>query len=66
MALTVAEIDAAIAAINSAGQRYQEGDFEFERARLSDLLEARKIAVATERNTAKTIFQRVRFGTVRS
>jgi len=62
--MTVAEIDAAIAKINAAGQRYQEGDFEFERAKLSDLLEARKAAVAQERNTSKNIFQRVRFGRV--
>lgn len=66
MGLTVAQIDAAIATINSAGQSYQEGDFQFERARLADLLEARKIAVAEERIAANKVFQRVRFGTVGS
>lgn len=64
MSLTVAQIDAEITKITSAGQRYQQGDFEFERARLADLLVARKAAVAQERVTNKTMFQRVRFGTV--
>jgi hypothetical protein len=64
MALTVAQIDAEIAKIQSAGQRYRQGDFEFERGRLSDLLAARKAAVEQERVTGKTMFQRVRFGKV--
>lgn len=64
MSLSVSQIDAAIAAINSAGQSYQEGDFTFERARLADLLAARKIAVAEERIAANKVFRRVRFGTV--
>jgi len=64
MAMTVAQIDAEIAKVTSAGQRYKDGTFEFERPRLSDLLEARKSALANERNTNQTIFQRVRFGGV--
>lgn len=66
MALTVAAIDAAIAAINAGGQSYVIGDREFRRGDLEALLQARKDAIASARNTAKTIFQRVRFGTVGS
>jgi hypothetical protein len=64
MALTVAAIDAAIAAVNSAGQEYTIGDRTFRRADMETLRKMRLDAIAAERNTAKTIFQRVRFGSV--
>lgn len=64
MAISVAEIDSEIDKIRSAGQSYTQGDFTFQRARLSELLEARKAAVEQERSSGKTMFQRVRFGKV--
>jgi len=64
MALTVAQIDLAIAAINAGGQEYTEGDFTFRRGDLDDLRKMRLAAVAQERAAGQTIFQRVRFGKV--
>jgi len=64
MALTVAEIDAAIQKINSGGQSYKIGDQEFTRGDLDALRRMRNDAIATSRNTSKAIFQRVRFGGV--
>lgn len=61
MALTVAAIDAAIAAVNSAGQEYTIGDRSFTRADLETLRKMRLDAIATERAASKSIFQRVRF-----
>jgi len=62
MALTVAQIDAAIAAINSAGQSYIIGDREFHRADIEALRKMRLDAIATERSAGKSMFQRVRMG----
>lgn len=62
MALTVAEIDAAIASINNDGQEYVLADREIKQARLSELLEARKIAAAQEASDSRVMFQRVRMG----
>jgi hypothetical protein len=64
MALTVSAIDAAISAVNSAGQSYTIGDRTFQRGDLETLRKMRLDAIATERSTGKTIFQRVRFGKV--
>jgi len=64
MALTVAQIDAAISAVNNGGQEYTIGDTTFKRGDLETLRQLRKDAIATERSAAKTIFQRVRFGKV--
>ncbi len=65
MALTVAQIDAAILAVNIAGQEYTIGDRTFRRPDLEELAELRKIAVANARSASGGIFQRVRFGTVK-
>ena len=62
MALTVVQIDAAISAVNSAGQSYKIGDREYRRGDLDVLRQMRKDAIANERLSNKTIFQRVRFG----
>lgn len=64
MALSVAQIDAAITAINAGGQEYRIGDRSFRRADLEDLIQLRKDVIAGERSAAKTMFQRVRFGGV--
>lgn len=61
MALTVAQIDAAIAAINAGGQEYRIGDRSFRRADLEDLIQLRKDVIAGERMAAGSMFQRVRF-----
>ena len=68
---TVASATALIATLVASdtliagGQSYKIGDQEFTRADLRYLLQARKDAESSERATAKTIFQRVRFGSVR-
>ena len=64
MSLSVSQIDAAILAINSAGQEYTIGDRTFRRADMESLRKMRLDAIATERSTSKAIFQRVRFGKV--
>lgn len=61
MALSVAQIDAAITAINAGGQEYRIGDRSFRRADLEDLIQLRKDAIAGERMAAGSMFQRVRF-----
>lgn len=66
MSLRVSQIDAAILAVNTAGQSYVIGDREFRRADLEALRKMRLDAIATERSAGKTMFQRVRFGTVSS
>ena len=66
MALTVAQLDAAIAAVIDGGQSYTIGDRQFTRANLETLKQLRKDAIATERAEGKTMFQRVRFGSVSS
>jgi hypothetical protein len=66
MALSVSTIEAAITAVTTGGQSYVIGDREFRRGDLEVLRQMRLDAIAAERNTAKTIFQRVRFGKVGS
>ena len=65
MALTVAQVDAAIAAVLDGGQSYTIGDRTYNRADLATLEKMRKDADAIERGTSRGIFQRVRFGRVR-
>ena len=64
MAFSVAQVDAAITAVIDSGQSYVLGDREFRRADLETLQALRKDAVAVEAAAAKTIFQRVRFGSI--
>jgi hypothetical protein len=64
MAFTKTEIETAIETIINGGQSYKMGDQEFTRADLRYLLQARKDADAAERATNKSIFQRVRFGSL--
>jgi hypothetical protein len=64
MALTVAQVDAAITSILTDGQKYVIGDREYTQADLEDLIALRKTAVSEERTAGKGMFQRVRFGTV--
>lgn len=65
MALSVAQIDAAISAINSGGQEYRIGDRSFKRGDLEALAQLRKDAIAGERMAGGGMLQRVRFGGVR-
>ena len=64
MSLSVSQIDAAITAVIDSGQSYVLGDREYRRADLETLQSLRKDAVALEAAAAKTIFQRVRFGSI--
>ena len=64
MAFTAAVLETAIETLLNGGQSYRIGDREFTRADLRYLLQARKDADAVERSTSRTIFKRVRFGSV--
>jgi len=64
MALSVAQIDAAMTVVMGGGQEYTIGDRTYRRADLEVLQSLRKDAVALEAAAAKTIFQRVRFGSI--
>jgi len=64
MALTVAQVDAALTTIINSGQSYTIGDTTYTRADLEALQKLRKDIISNERGVAKTIFQRVRFGSV--
>jgi len=64
MSLSVAQIDVAIAVITDGTQEYTIGDREYRYGDLEALRQLRKDAVAVEAATAKTIFQRVRFGSI--
>lgn len=63
MALTVAQVDAAIAAVIAGGQSYTIDGTTFTRADLEALQKLRRDAIANARG--KNMFQRVRFGTMR-
>jgi hypothetical protein len=64
MAITSAEFETAIRAINTGGQEYTIGDRTFRRGDLATLRQLLRDAIATERASGKTMFQRVRFGSV--
>ena len=62
MAMTVAEWNAAIASVHADGQEYTIADREVKQARLTELLEGKRLAVAEERAEQHMMFQRVRMG----
>ena len=64
MALTVAQIDAAITAVINSGQEYTIGDRTYRRGDLEILQSLRKVAVAIEAAAKQNIFQRARFGSI--
>lgn len=64
MAITSAQVDAAISAVLTNGQSYQLDGLTYTAADLDALQRLRHEAAAAERATAKKIFQRVRFGRV--
>lgn len=63
--ITAVEVENAIKAIMSGGQRVQVGDRIYEAANLRDLQKMLQEVSAAERSAAGTLFTRCRFGTIR-